>query len=59
MLQETVKQQAEVIKDREHVPEAAERPVSKADRCLFTEDFLKEVLPAEILKRSKASIFIC
>ena len=42
----TVKQQAEATKDRVLVPVQAEKQVLKAVRCLFTEDFLREVLLA-------------
>ena len=51
-LQETAKQQAEAIRDREPVQDQAEKQVLKAVRCLFTEDFLREVSHAETLKRS-------
>ena len=51
-LQETAKQQVEAIRDRELVQVQAEKQVLKAVRCLFTEDFLREVSHAETLKRS-------
>ena len=42
----TVRQQAEATRDRVPVQVQAEKQVLKAVRCLFTEDFLREVLLA-------------
>ena len=40
------------------VQDQAERLVSKAARCHFTEDFLREVSHAETAKKSSASMFV-
>ena len=51
MAQETVRQQVKAIKDRRPVPELRDQ-VLKAVRCLYTEDFLREVSSAETLRKS-------
>ena len=59
MVQEMAKQLAEVIKDKERVLVQAEKQDLKADKCLYTEDFLKEALNVETLKKLSQSMWVC
>ena len=56
-VQEMVKQLVKDIKDRKLVPELQDQ-VSKVVRCLYTEDFLREVSRTEIPKKSIQAIRI-
>jgi hypothetical protein len=51
MVQETVRQPERATKDRRLVQELQDL-VSKAVRCLYTEEFLREVSHAETLRQS-------
>ena len=50
MVQETVRQPERATKDRRLVQELQDL-VSKAVRCLYTEEFLREVSHAELTKK--------